>query len=161
MGSRAPRLRFLLVSGTALSLLGGCATSMSSRRFPLRDAMWKDEDTHPYRADCTPDPKKPRNPICAPDEYASSFVWDGADEMIFRPVARFFAVDPGGEAVNVNALDEVPNSSWFTNRIGMRVMTPAEVSKGFCDDKILHTDDPDGSWIIDRGKRTARTLGSG
>src|SRR5918994_7088242 len=42
--------------------------------------------------------------------------------------------DPGDEqairAVNVNTLDEVPDSSWFTNRIGQRPMSAAEVARG-------------------------------
>jgi hypothetical protein len=33
-------------------------------------------------------------------------------------------------ALNVNTLDEVPDSSWFTNRIGRREMPIAEVVKG-------------------------------
>ena len=142
-----------------LTLQSGCGTSMSARRFPLRDPIWTDDDTHPYSVDCTPDAKKPKHAVCAPDEYESPFVWDGVDQMIFRPIARFFAVDPGGEAVNVNAFDEVPTSSWFTNRIGSRAMTPEEVGKGYCDDKILHPDDPDGSWVIDQGKENGANPG--
>ena len=33
-------------------------------------------------------------------------------------------------ALNVNTVDEVPDSSWFTNRIGRREMTVADVAKG-------------------------------
>src|SRR5688572_30362447 len=33
-------------------------------------------------------------------------------------------------AWNTNALDEVPNSTWFTNRIGVRQVTPAEAARG-------------------------------
>ena len=33
-------------------------------------------------------------------------------------------------ALNVNTLDEVPNSSWFTNRIGQRLMTTEEIVRG-------------------------------
>ncbi len=33
-------------------------------------------------------------------------------------------------AMNVNALDEVPNSSWFTNRMGSRRLTRQEVAAG-------------------------------
>ncbi len=33
-------------------------------------------------------------------------------------------------AMNVNTLDEVPDSSWFTNRIGVRPMPLAEIVKG-------------------------------
>jgi hypothetical protein len=30
-----------------------------------------------------------------------------------RPISDFWAVDPAGESINVNSLDEVPDSSWF------------------------------------------------
>src|SRR5688500_20360351 len=33
-------------------------------------------------------------------------------------------------AVNVNTADEVPDSSWFTNRIGVREMPIAEILRG-------------------------------
>ena len=33
-------------------------------------------------------------------------------------------------AVNVNTLDEVPDSSWFTNRIGVRDLPLAEIARG-------------------------------
>jgi hypothetical protein len=42
--------------------------------------------------------------------------------------------DPGDRqnirAVNVNTLDEVPDSSWFTNRIGQRPMSTADIARG-------------------------------
>ncbi len=38
------------------------------------------------------------------------------------------AIDPG--ALNVNAWDEVPDSSWFTNRIGVRKMSFDEIASG-------------------------------
>ena len=67
-----------------------------------------------------------------PEEYFSPFMWDGADQMVFRPISRFFAVDPAGEAINVNALDEVPDSSFFQNRIGTKPMTPEQFALGSC-----------------------------
>ena len=33
-------------------------------------------------------------------------------------------------AMNVNSLDEVPDSTWFTNRIGRREMSIAEIVRG-------------------------------
>jgi hypothetical protein len=33
-------------------------------------------------------------------------------------------------ARNINTIDEVPDSSWFTNRVGTRAMTPAEIARG-------------------------------
>jgi hypothetical protein len=53
-----------------------------------------------------------------------------ADHAAFRPLARAFAVDPGGEATNVNALDAVADSSWFTNRIGQRALSADDVASG-------------------------------
>jgi hypothetical protein len=35
-----------------------------------------------------------------------------------------------GRAANVNSIDEVPDSSWFTNRAGARDLTAAEVASG-------------------------------
>ena len=36
----------------------------------------------------------------------------------------------GRRALNVNSVDEVPDSSWFTNRIGRRAMTDDEIVRG-------------------------------
>jgi hypothetical protein len=119
----------------AVLVLAGCA---SAGHFPLQAPLTRDADQVPFAP--------------APEEYYSPFAWDGANYMVFHPIARFFAVDPAGAATNVNALDEVPDSSWFENRLGVRELTPAEVEKGPCGDKALDPDAPDGSWIIDKGK---------
>jgi hypothetical protein len=37
---------------------------------------------------------------------------------------------PGNRAGNINTIDEVPDSSWFTNRILSRTLTTAEVMRG-------------------------------
>jgi hypothetical protein len=50
-------------------------------------------------------------------------------------------------AVNVNTIDEVPNSSWFENRIGRRDMSIAELVKGPDRDVRFGT-----AWTIVRGK---------
>src|SRR5262249_49768981 len=34
------------------------------------------------------------------------------------------------QAINVNAFDEVPDSSWYTNRLHLRGMTSAELQRG-------------------------------
>ncbi len=116
-------------------VLGGCA---SAARFPLQAPLSRDPDQTPFEK--------------TPEEYYSPFAWDGANYMVFHPISRFFAVDPAGAASNVNALDEVPDSSWFENRLGARAMTPAEVERGSCADKVLDPNGPDGSWTIDKGK---------
>jgi hypothetical protein len=122
----------LLVLACLLAACGG------NERFPLRDAMKRDDDERPF--------------FPAPEDYVSPFVWDGADQLFFRPIARFFAVDPAGRAANVNAFDEVPDSSWFTNRLGTSELTPEEIAVGPCGDEVLSVDAPPGTWIIDQGK---------
>lgn len=89
----------------------GCA---SVRPYPQQDPMRVDDDRQPFAPQ--------------PSTYFSPFAWDALDNTVFRPVANLFAVDPAGEAVNVTALDEVADSSWFTNRIGAAPETvPPEV----------------------------------
>ena len=115
--------------------LMGCA---STTPFPLQAPLLKDDDRRPVAQ--------------APAEYYSPFAWDGANYMVFHPVARFFAVDPAQDAANANAFDEVPDSSWFENRLGIRAMTAAEVRRGSCSDRELDPNAPDGAWLIDKGK---------
>ncbi|MFW5738841.1 MAG: hypothetical protein ACOC1F_00600 [Myxococcota bacterium] len=122
--------------------------------------MWRDADLQPVTIPCRPHPEKPGEQICHPEPYESSFAWDGADNLIFRPMAEFFEVDPSGEAINVNGLDEVPDSSWFINRIGRTTMTVDEVLEGPCaDGPTLDPKAPDGSWVIDQGKADGANLG--
>lgn len=132
--------------------LASSACGGSMRRFPLRDPMWTDTDTRPVSVACRPDPEDPEHRLCLPQAYESPFAWDGADNLVFRSISRFFAVDPGGESVNVNAFDEVPDSSWFVNRIGRAPMSIEDVVQGSCPDIMLDPEGPDGSWLIDQGK---------
>jgi hypothetical protein len=113
----------------------GCG---GSSRFPLREPMLRDDDERPFSP--------------APEEYVSPFAWDAANQTVFRPIARVFAVDPARRAVNVNACDEVADSSWFTNRLGRADLQPHEVEEGACGREQLDPNMPDGSWVIDKGK---------
>ena len=51
-------------------------------------------------------------------------------------------------AVNVNTLDEVPDSTWFSNRIGVRDLPIAEIARG--PNKFERLDAQD--WVVVRGK---------
>src|SRR6185369_1971044 len=116
-------------------MLAACA---SPARFPLREALRKDDDARPFAP--------------APEEYVSPFAWDAANQTLFRPISRFFAVDPAELAANVNAFDEVPDSSWFTNRLGAAPLTPEELVRGSCAEHQLDPSMPDGAWVVDKGK---------
>jgi hypothetical protein len=142
-----------------VAIISGCSSQV--RRFPLRDPLWRDPDLNPVAVACKKDPtsKPPGELVCTPEPYESSFAWDAADNTLFRPLSRFFAVDPAGEAVNVNSFDEVPDSSWFENRMGKRSMSVAELVEGPCKGLVLDEDGPDGSWEIDQGKMNGANPG--
>jgi hypothetical protein len=58
-------------------------------------------------------------------------------------------------AVNVNTIDEVPDSSWFTNRIGRRAMSIDEIVRG---PNTLDTPNID-DWPVVEGKSSGITPG--
>jgi hypothetical protein len=158
IATRYRRSECLSLVVAAIALLGGCSSDV--RRFPLRQPLWQDTDLNPVSIPCRPHPEKKGVQVCHPEPYESSFAWDGADNLIFRPMSDFFAVDPAGESVNVNSLDEVPDSSWFVNRIGRQTMTVEDVVSGPCaGGAVLDTNAPDGSWLIDDGKADGANLG--
>jgi len=144
---------------TACALTAGAlaACAHDPRQFALRAPVLRDQDLDPVKIDCPE--AKPAKPgveaaACTPEPYESSFAWDAADMSIFRPMSKFFQVESYGEAENVNAFDEVADSSWFVNRIGARPMSTEEVAVGFCSDGpvIEGGEAGDGSWLIDHGK---------
>jgi hypothetical protein len=143
--------------------LASAACSSGERRFPLRDPMRVDTDLRPVSIDCRPEPTKKdaHHVACAPAVYVSPLAWDGIDNSIFRPLSELFAVQASEEAMNFNAFDEVPDSSWFENRIGARAMTDEELMRGGCmpDEMLRGEDAPDGSWVIDKGKDNGSSPG--
>jgi hypothetical protein len=58
-------------------------------------------------------------------------------------------------AINVNTIDEVPDSTWFTNRIGRQPMTVAEIVRGPNQMDAVNVD----GWPIVSGKSTGITPG--
>src|ERR671912_1268193 len=107
-----PMKKFTLASlaGTLILLSGGAIWSVAPRFYP-DDPIWTDDD----RAF---DASKVR-PI--EDTNGYDFVANTVGNPGERRDVR---------ALNVNTVDEVPDSSWFTNRIGRRDMSAAEVVKG-------------------------------
>ena len=58
-------------------------------------------------------------------------------------------------AANVNSIDEVPDSTWFTNRLGRRAMSVAEIARGANQFETISIDD----WPIVQEKSTGITPG--
>ena len=123
-------------------LLASCASRLET--YLLRRPLHVDPDERTF--------------VRAPDVRLSGLYWDGADQMLFGPLARLWAVDPSGEAVNADALDEVPNSSWWTNRIGMESVTPEQAREGPCAG-IPALDEDAGPWEVFKAQPNAATPG--
>ncbi|MDB4970908.1 MAG: hypothetical protein JWN44_6597 [Myxococcales bacterium] len=87
-----------------LYLLIGVVSAAACRpgvRFSDRAVLWKDPDDKPI-----PMPA-PRDP---------PYHWVAIRDAAFNPLDRALAIDYARESVNVNALDETPDSSWWSDR---------------------------------------------
>ena len=106
-------LLILLSVGAAGAPLGaqraGRIEAADSRRFYPDDPRWQDDD----RRDTPPVAKQ-----------QLSATYDLLENTYASPAKS------RGPAMNVNTLGEVPDSSWFTNRLGVRDMTIEEVLRG-------------------------------
>jgi hypothetical protein len=152
----SPSVVFFLAVASA-----SCGTD---RRFALRDAFQVDTDLRSVALPCRkdPTPKDKSHISCAPEAYVSPLDWDGMDNLLFRPFAELWAFEAPSEAVNANSFDEVADSAWFTNRLGIRPMSIGELTRGACSASqfIEHSEDwPDGSWVIDHGKDNGSSQG--
>ncbi len=106
--------------------------SQEMRRFPNAAPRWEDFDRNHVQEE--------------PAEYYSGMIADAADKNFLRPIARLPYLPLSERAHNVNALDEVPNSSWFQNRIGFFDIEPKRIARGACGD--TPSLDPKTKWTI-------------
>ena len=111
----------------SIALLSAC--SPAERAFPPRAPMLRDGDLASVRTPCH---EEAGHVVCAPEPYVSPHLWDEVDGVVFRPLSETLGVVTSGESVDVNSLDEVPDSSWFTNRLGVRPPSLDEVRLGAC-----------------------------
>lgn len=98
------------------------------------------------------------------DKDSELIWWDGGYNMFVYQVAKPFDpnwaarkihVLPREEAENINALDEAPDSTWFTNRHGMNRLSPAELATGVGGLEPSTT----GPWTIVAGKTSGISKG--
>jgi hypothetical protein len=105
------------------SLLGAIALAIACSapqptgpRFANQPIVWRIDD----RADV------PVQPVARPFAQKIYFF----DAYVYDPVVHALAVPAPRHALDVNAIDEVPDSSWFENRIGRRELSPDEIGQG-------------------------------
>src|SRR5262249_51620197 len=131
-----------------LTVLAGCATTT---RFADRPVLWRDPDDLPIA--------RPRTPLPA------GIQWTGFRDAVVFPADRALALDYGEESENVNALDEVPDSSWYVDlrranmtgdaRLRPRAFSADEMTRGpFGDDP-----GPIAPFTIIKGKTIGSTPG--
>ena len=118
-----------VVAATAVGAGAAGQASQAGRRFFPDDPISRDEDTTIDASGI-----KELELSESYDFLINTFVPQGDREPI--------------RAVNVNTLDEVPDSSWFTNRIGVRDLPIAEITRG--PNKFERLDAVD--WVVVAGK---------
>lgn len=141
--------------GAAAVLLGFLLTAASAGAgpFTIEPIKWFDADN---------------KHIPEPVETIENQVWDIADHTFFyqvgkvmdlgwsaRRVGNLLGLAPPREADNLNALDEVPSSSWFTDRHFARPMSLDELAAGPGHAQPSAT----GTWEIIAGKFEGGTAG--
>ena len=111
-------LRVHLVATAAALAAASCGggSAVGVVRFANRPPVWRVND----RVDT---PVKPVERVFV----RSLYMFDG---YYHRRLARWMEMHERVRARDVNALDEVPDSTWFTNRIGVRDLSVEEVRRG-------------------------------
>ncbi len=155
--TRFPTVRrglFLALAAAAAFAAGAGPARAGAPRLVDAPTVWAEDD---------------RGDIALPKEREPNLLRDGIDESFFRPTGRLFHPGRvarrvrslfGGQkarrAANVNALDEIPNSAWFTNRIGLYPVSPEAAADGPTRDE---GPDRSGPWTVVRAKSEGVTPG--
>ena len=131
-----------IVAVIALFCIVGCG---ASHNLTTEDVVWVDDDRYHV-----PQPPKERDPHYAWDFIHRSFVYP-IDRLTDFP--RYLGYN---KALNTNALGQVPNSSWHTNRHAYKRMTREELLAG---PNKGTGPDTNGIWTIIKSKTQGVTPG--
>jgi hypothetical protein len=127
---------FVVAAAGAPVGLAAWVQEASGLRFYPDDPVWVDDDRAFDASGALP--------------TATGDIYDFVEHTFLPPV------DPVDRpALNVNTLDEVPDSSWFTNRIGRQALSREAVVRG--PDRLTRPDI--GSWPIVAGKAEGKQPG--
>ncbi len=105
-------MKRLLLGALGLMVAGGC---QAHTRFLDQPIVWKVDD---------------QKDIEEPEERPFVAIAQGLDWFVARRLNRTLELRDLELAHNINAMGEVPDSSWFTNRIGVRDVSPEEAATG-------------------------------
>ena len=95
-----------------------------------------------------PDDPISREPESQDASKAQSYQRPDMYEMLYNLFVTSEYKPSGTRARNVNTVDEVPDSSWFTNRIGAVAVTPDQITRG----PIVGQPPDPSKWVLIREK---------
>jgi len=119
---------------------------------PVVDSTWVDHDAAPIAKPRDWEPGYWSNRMQRSVVDPIAHVFDVPDKLLAG--ARALGADTRREAVDVNAFDEVPDNSWFTNRNHVRAVPPSAMREG--PDGV---DLPKKPWTITHPKHGGTTEG--
>jgi hypothetical protein len=126
--TRARRAAFLALSVGAIGLFAGNASMQSPHFYP--------------------DDPIAREPESQDASNAAPYDESQMYELMYNLFVTSGHKPSGLRAKNINSIDEVPDSNWFTNRIGTRAITTEEIVRGA---NVGEPPDP-SKWVVIREK---------
>ncbi|MEZ5359773.1 MAG: hypothetical protein R3F48_13220 [Candidatus Zixiibacteriota bacterium] len=105
-----------------------------------------------------------RKVIDEPASRSPLLVWQLVERTTFRQAEQLLDIDRGlrkvsgnsRQSYNINSYDEIPNSAWFTNRIGQKTLSNEELGTGYV---VTGGPDTSGPWTVFRPKVGGVTAG--
>ncbi len=128
VSTRARRAGLLAMSAGRVGLFAGSVSTQSPRFYP--------------------DDPIAREPESQDASKAASYDPSQMYELVYNLFVTSGYKPSGLRAKNINTIDEVPDSSWFTNRIGARAVTTEELVRGA---NVGEPPDP-SKWVLIREK---------
>lgn len=108
-------MRYSMAVLCTLALSCG-SPAVGTLRFKVEPPVWRVADAAPFAK--------------TPSERVYNRTLYQTDSFAVRRLTRVLDVIEPTRAKDTNSVDEVPDSTWFTNRIGIRDMTVEEVRRG-------------------------------
>ena len=133
----------------ALALLGAAACGGAAPRSPAGAIRFHNRPPVRVVNDRVDVPVPPREPPFVKEFHHFDGRW-------YKRIDRWMQMRPPRRAAGVNALDEVPDSTWFTNRIGVRDLAPAEVARG---PNLTGSPEAHRPWLVERSKEGGTAVG--
>jgi hypothetical protein len=134
--TRSRRVTILVLLACAIGFFGAGAAMQSPRFYPDDPIAREPESQDASKA--------------APFERSLMF------DLMYNLFVTGRSYKPSGlRAKNINTIDEVPDSSWFTNRIGVKPMTTDEITRG---PNVGAPPDP-SKWVLIREKTAGANPG--